>query len=133
MEDGIQMTRRTIEKYVSGERVPTYNTAKSILKFLYVSMPEETLLEVLEYSKEFKKQDSVERLVIPDRKVKTETPALRKRISIKYNEFSFLDGSNVPKEDAIDLINERVSEQYGNDKFAFNRYIKDLIDKDMKS
>ena len=133
LEDGIQMTRRTIEKYVSGERVPTYNTAKSILKFLDVSMPEETLLEVLEYSKEFKKQDSVERLVIPDRKVKTETPALRKRISIKYNEFSFLDGSNVPKEDAIDLINERVSEQYGNDQFAFNRYIKDLIDKDMKS
>lgn len=131
-ETGTNINRRTIEKYIKGETVPTYNLAKEILKIFDVTMSEEQLLQVLTNSHLFREIERPEGVYGTIHREK-DNYTLRRRISIKSSEFTFLDNTDVPKENAIDLINERVIEDYGDDKFAFNRYIKDLIDKDMKS
>lgn len=133
LEDiNININRRTVEKYIKGETVPTYNLAKEILKIFDVTMSEEQLLQVLTNSHLFREIERPEGVYGTIRREK-DSYTLRRRISIRSSEFTFLDNTDVPKEDAIDLINERVIKNYGDDKFAFNRYIKDLIDKDMKS
>ena len=130
----IKITPRTIQLYKKGTLVPEYNLAKKILKILKVSMSENELLTLLNKSKESRdssKGQYIRKIIDPD-SVKSDSTCLRKRIAIKADSFTFLEGSDLSPDYAIDLIESRVKELYGDDKYAFNRYIKDLIDKDMR-
>lgn len=128
--DGLKISNRSIQMYINGSQIPPYKTAKEILKILKIKMSEEQLLSVLAFS-ENNKYLNMEKISNPDSLIKANSPYLKKRLSIKYSEFTFLENSDVDKKDAIELIENKVLEKYGNDKFAFNRYIRDLIDKDM--
>jgi len=132
---GISITVRTVQMYMKGTLVPDYNLAKEILSILEIETNEKELLQILEYSKaqkESMKKNEIRKMIDPNL-IKYGSSILKKRISIKSESFTFLDGSNLPKSDAIDLILQHIKEDYGDDKNAFNRYICKLIDEDMKN
>lgn len=128
-EDGLRISNRSIQLYIKGQQVPSFPIAREILKILKVRMSEQELLSILAYSLDNKSID-MEKVSNPDILIEN-NPTLKKRISIKYSDFTFLNDSKINKKNSIDLIENKVLEKYGNDKYAFNRYIRDLIDKDM--
>lgn len=128
----IFLSKRTIQRYVSGEGTPSYEVAKIILNALKVPVTEQEILKLLNSSKTGR-NDHVSKSIPADGIMKSEKrPVLKKRITIGFEMFDFLNESEVPRERAVELVEERVAASYGTDKSAFCRYIKDLINEDMK-
>jgi len=132
---GIDVTKRAIQKYIKGDLVPDYLMAKEIFRILKLNYSESDMLDLISRSKEkliAQKEQSLSKVINPD-EVEYSPAFLKKRISIAASDFSFIQDESVSSEYAVDLIEQRVQEEYGNSKYSFNRYIKDLIDQDMKN
>ena len=131
---GFSISKRTMQKYEKGTLVPDYALAKEIFKVLHLNYGESDLLEILTRSKEkmiMERSLSLSKTINPD-EFEYIPSFLKKRISISAEEFSFLEKTNVSSDYVIDLIEQRIKEEYGDNRYSFNRYIRDLIDADMK-
>lgn len=133
IEKNIVLSPRTIQNYIQGKQVPEYQNAKEIIKVLNLSYNESALLQILNRSKQQLKEEkstSISKTINPN-EISYGRSNLKKRVSISGSEFTFMDDDS--GEYAIDLIEQRIEEEYGKNKYSFNRYIRDLIDEDMKN
>lgn len=134
-ELGIHVSPRIIQMYIKGDIVPSFEVAKNIFKIIKIDFSDLDVIHIIDVSNRKKRNRGVSKYIANSTISgynKSDRPKLNKTISIGCDEFDFLDGSNIPKEDSIELINERIEKEYGSDRGAFNRYIKDLINDDMK-
>ena len=136
LDKGERISPRTVQKYIKGNLVPSYQKAKDILKIIGTNLSETELLALLEESKrqmnDLEKYGGFSKTINPGEIENMPNQTLRKRIAINAKEFTFLNDTDVPNEYSIDLIEQRVADEYGDSKYSFSRYIRDLINKDMK-
>lgn len=113
----IFLSVRNIQRYKTGEVVPSFELAKEIISCFKEEVKDKDLKKCLTYSR-------IERDGIKYHKKRA---SLVRSISIDYNEFHIKQNS-----DAITmLIQERVNEKYPDSKKAFSYYIRDLISDDI--
>ena len=113
---------RSLQRYIKGDNVPSFEVAKLILSVSNVNYSDEELKEILKQSKELCKSRKAEQRVF---KVK-----LDKHIVIDANALSIGDMSG---EYVLDYMDNRINELYGEDNNTkFSLYIRDLIIEDIK-
>ena len=130
-EGGFNITERQIYRYASGEVVPKYQTLIAIINICKINLSNKQIGELLRNSEEAKNKFDAA-ITNPEISLKEKSPTLHKRLTLRNKDFNFLDGSNVSNDYSLELIEEKVAEIYGSDKYAFSRYIVSLINEDMK-
>jgi hypothetical protein len=117
----VSISVRSLQKYMKGDSVPSYEIAKAILKASGNEYEEESLIEILRESKEVCKRRALERSKM--------MPKLDKHIVIDSDELRIGDTSGVY---VIKYIDDRVNELYGSSNNNYKQYIRDLIIEDVK-
>ncbi len=110
---------RRVSDYMKGTRVPKHKKAAAILRAMDYSIGESELEDLLDHSREESK------------KLNMDLADVRSRLSVKAVSIDFskiLDG--FASEEAKLMLNNRVSELYGDEKHVSN-YVNDLIKKDL--
>lgn len=115
----IKQSIRNINRYKTGEVVPSYEDAKELISCFDENVEYKDLKKCLDYSR-------VEREEIKYKKKKN---MLYKQVSISYNEFLIKQEPDVINM----LIQDRVNSLYPDSNKAFSYYVRDLISKDINS
>ena len=116
IEGKVNCTMRNVQRYRTGEQVPNYITARTILDFLNIEINEDNLKEILIASKKRSKE----------LRATTKTPS-----KMLYINSSNIDiGIDIGTIGIEEVINDIVKELYG-DSGSLKRYIEDLIQKDL--
>lgn len=133
-QNGINIAARTIQAYVQGAAVPKYETAICILKILNKKMPEDDLMKILQNSRNELKssqEGEMKKYLVPNY-IQEKGEIWRAKVTFHNEDFTFLEGTGLSNEESIDLIKERISNLYGDDRQALTRYLCRLINEDMK-
>lgn len=130
-EEGFNISERQVYRYSSGKVVPKYQTLIAILNICKINLSNKEIVELIKNSEEAKNKFDAT-VTNPEISLKEKAPAVHKRLTLRNKDFDFLNGSNVSNDYSLELIEEKVVEIYGDDKYAFSRYIVDLINEDMK-
>ena len=118
---GSTVSVRSLQKYLRGDSVPSYEMAKLILKASGNEYDEDNLIDILKSSKEVCKRRTAER--------NERLPKLEKHIVIDADELRIGDTGGVY---VINYIDNRVNELYGSSNNNYKQYIRDLIIEDVK-
>lgn len=122
MQHGEKISVRSLQRYMKGDNVPSFDVAKLILSIGKIKLKDEDLKEILKQSKELCKSRKEEQKVY---KVK-----LDKHIVIDSAALAIGDMSG---EYVLDYMDNRINELYGeNNNTKFSLYIRDLIIEDIK-
>lgn len=115
-ESGEEISVRTLQRYYSKESIPTYEKAVSIFKHLHVEVDPDLL-----------KQSLV--LAVEDKELLSHgSKYLNATVHIRLRRLS----RRLSNDEAIRLaLKERIRDVQGSDDINFNRYIAELIRKDM--
>lgn len=139
LEDkGINLAIRTIQAYTQGVAVPKYETAKAIFEILNIEgISDNQLMSILQESRsQLKAEQSgegiIKKYIMPDYLEEKNNDFQRYKVTLRNDDFDFLSEQGLPNDASIELINKRVQELYGNDRQSFSRYVKNLINEDMK-
>ena len=115
-KNGLSISQRSVYRYVSAERVPSFKTAKKMLKILGVTVDNDTLYKMLENSDET-------RQAISDSLLKR-----RLDVHVSTNLKSLTDIKATDAQILI-MLNNRVKEVVGSVNYP--AYIKELIRQDL--
>lgn len=131
-DNGIKLNERQLYRYMSGEVIPKYRIARSILKLLKYTYSDEDVNQILINSENEQKDRFDVSLTNTNHLPKNVNESLHKRITLKNYDFTFLGEENDSRQYSLELIMQRVAAEFGSDNKAFKRYVVSLIDKDMK-
>lgn len=112
--ENVKYKARTIQRYLRGERVPSFNSAKEILNNLDVEMKSEELDEMLKKSKLLKED-------------RYEAPLFCDRLNIRYSEIDDALGKDF--NNSNEILEERLKQL--NTK-TVKEYVLKLIKKDIE-
>ena len=124
----IDISKRSLYRYASGEFVPKFKVAKAICDVLLINnITDQDLLEALELTR-MQTEDNYNRRLI------NKSKNFEKTISIPLEGFRVGLGLEKGHEQEIpELILERMKEIYPGDKLTFSNYVRDLIVEDIVS
>lgn len=108
---------RMIRRYVSGEQVPPYNTAREILTKLGEKYNERELMDILEYSR-----------TVRSTSIEYRQALIIDRLNIKYQDLFI--GNNMSMADKDGQITKRIEETTKSK--TIKEYVIRLIEKDLK-
>ena len=120
-QSDVNISVRSLQKYLKGDSVPSYEMAKEILKAGGNEYDEKSLIQMLKESKDTCKRRKNER--------NERIPKLEKHIVIDADELKIGNTSGVY---VIKYIDDRVRELYGSSSNNYKQYIRDLIIEDIK-
>lgn len=115
-----KITMKNIQRYRNGDSVPEFSTAKIILQHLQIKITDVDLDAILKESRAYSK----------NKRDKDKDIKIKKYVEISGNSFDL--GDEINPQYIIEFIYNRIESIYGDDKSAFNSYIRDLITKDIK-
>lgn len=130
-DNGIKLNERQLYRYMSGEVIPKYRIARSILKLLKYTYSDEDVNQILINSENEQKERFDVSLTNINHLPKDLNESMHKRITLKNNDFTFL-GEDDSRQYSLELIMQRIETEFGSDNNAFRRYVVYLIDNDMK-
>ncbi|MDO4500664.1 MAG: hypothetical protein Q4B60_05245 [Erysipelotrichaceae bacterium] len=115
-DNGVKITPRSIQRYRSGESVPSFEIASKILDVLGAEFSVEYIQNCLKEGKRYKSEnDGVQKTVY-------------KKITINSKDINIGD---ISIQDLMSLIEERVNELYPEKNNGFSYYVEKLIEKDL--
>lgn len=115
-ELGIKITTRSIQRYRSGDSIPSLETATIVLDFLQYPISQELLIACLQEGKNYRFNTTYRDKNVP------------KKITINAKDFCL---ENITSQELMHLIEKRANELYPDKKNSFSYYIEKLIEKDL--
>lgn len=130
---GFNLTPRHIQRFKSGEYIPSYEIIEAILTILGISFSSEDIKKLSDNSKNYKMEVEVDKTNKPSN---VNADSIKITMSLTTSDLAFLqdymDESLTNKVSVLKILKDRVEDDFGRDKNSYKRYILDLIKKDMK-